>query len=135
MLKLVQTDWGKFDLAFDDPATSSELDVVATLVYAALFTDAEASPRRVPDRFDRRGWFADPQAGTGLWYVRRQPLHSAARAEALQMVRQALHVHAPALPDVAVDEVVGDGSGSVSSVVLDISGTHNGRRFLIKVPL
>lgn len=135
MLKLVQTDWGRFDLAFDDPATSSEIDVVATIIYAVLFTDAEASVRRVPERFDRRGWYADPEAGSGLWYVRRQPLHSAARAEAVAMVRQALMVRAPGLTDIEVVEVVGDGAGRVSSVVMDISGSHNGRRFLIKVPL
>lgn len=133
MLKLVQTDWGQFDLAFD-----SEADVdaaVATVIYAALFTDAEAPARRVPEQFDRRGWYADPEAGSGLWYVRRQPLHSAARAEAVAMVRQALVMRAPGLTDVAVTELVSEGAGSVSSVVLDISGSHNGRRFLIKVPL
>lgn len=133
MLKLVQTDWGQFDLAFDSDA---DVDAaVATLIYAALFTDAEAPARRVPEQFDRRGWYADPEAGSGLWYVRRQPLHSAARAEAVAMVRQALVMRAPGLTDVAVTELVSEGAGSVSSVVLDISGSHNGRRFLIKVPL
>lgn len=133
MLKLVQTDWGQFDLAFDSDA---DVDAaVATVIYAALFTDAEAPARRVPEQFDRRGWYADPEAGSGLWYVRRQPLHSAARAEAVAMVRQALVMRAPGLTDVAVTELVSEGAGSVSSVVLDISGSHNGRRFLIKVPL
>lgn len=133
MLKLVQTDWGQFDLAFDSEADADA--AVATVIYAALFTDAEAPARRVPEQFDRRGWYADPEAGSGLWYVRRQPLHSAARGEAVAMVRQALVMRAPGLTDVAVTELVSEGAGSVSSVVLDISGSHNGRRFLIKVPL
>lgn len=133
MLKLVQPDWGVFDLAFDDPALADEDAAVATLVYAALFTDAEAPTDREPDRYHRRGWWADPPAGSGLWHVRRQPLHSAARREALMMVQTALISRAPALADITVvDETT---AGSVSSVFISVSGSHNGRQFIVKVPL
>lgn len=136
MLKLVQTDWGMFDLAIDDPAADDADAAVATVIYATLFTDAEAPASREPDSFLRRGWWADPQAGSGLWHVRRQPLGSAARLESLEMVRQALAKADSALTDVVVEETSGPaGAGSVSSVFLTISGFHNGRQFLVKVPL
>lgn len=132
MLKLVQTDNGVFDLAFDDPALASDAAAVETLVYAALFTDAEAPAIRVPDRFDRRGWWADPAAGSGLWHVRRQPLGSAARRETLAMIERALTSHG--LVDVQVTEQPGT-AGNVSSVFMQIEGTHNGRKLIVKVPL
>jgi phage gp46-like protein len=138
MLNLIQTEWGRFDLAFDG-AADAQADVeptVATLVYAALFTDAAAPASRVPDRFERRGWWADAQAGSGLWYVRRQALDSAARREALAMVRTALTTRAPALTEVAVQETsVDDPAGNVSRVFLEVTGLHNGRKFLVKAPL
>jgi phage gp46-like protein len=136
VLKLVQTDWGEFDLAFDDPALNDDDAAVATLVYAVLFTDVEAPASRVSDRYDRRGWYENPQAGSGLWHVRRQPLHSAARREALDMVRIALMTHAPALTDIEITEVTPpSSSGTVSSVFLEVTGLHNGRRFLVRAPL
>lgn len=128
MLALTQTATGVFDLASDDGAADS---AVATLVYTVLFTDAEAPAERAPDRFDRRGWWADPAAGTGLWHVRRQPLSAAARREALAQVRQALTAHG--LTDVIVSDA--STAGNVSSVFMAISGRHNGRTFAIRVPL
>lgn len=136
MLNLVQTDWGVFDLAFADPAADDTAALVATVVYATLFTDAEAPLHREPDTFQRRGWWADPAAGTGLWHVRRQPLGDAARAETLAMIRQALKRAEPALTNVVVEDVSGaESAGNVSSVVLSVTGLHNGRNFLVKVPL
>lgn len=136
MLDLVQTDWGVFDLAFADPAADDAAAAVATVVYATLFTDAEAPLHREPDSYQRRGWWADPAAGSGLWHVRRQALGSAARAESLAMIRQALSRADPALTDVAVEETFdGGAAGSVSSVFISVSGLHNGRKFLVKVPL
>ena len=134
MIQLTQTDWGQFDLAWGD---GTDVDAaVATLVYAVLFTDAEAPAAREPDRFDRRGWWADPQAGSGLWHVRRQPLHSAARGEAIDMVRTALQAHGPALQNVHVEEAANvDAAGNVSGLHLVITGTHNEWQFVINVPL
>jgi phage gp46-like protein len=134
MLKLVQIDNGVFDLVFDDPVLNDADAAVATLVYAALFTDAEAPVDREPDRFERRGWWADPQAGSGLWYVRRQPLGSSARREALAMVQSALISHSPALAEVSVTERAVP-TGNVSSVFLEITGLHNGRKFILSTPL
>lgn len=136
MLKLMQVDYGVFDLAIDDPALNDADAAAATLVYAVLFTDATASAARVPDAFDRRGWWAEPQAGSGLWHVRRQPLSSAARREALAMVITALTTRAPALSEVAVREVTRpDPTGNVSSVFLEVTGSHNGRKFIVRAPL
>lgn len=131
MLKLVQTDWGRFDLAFDDALDDAA--AVATVVYAVLFTDAEAPASREPDTFQRQGWWADPAAGSGLWHVRRQPLGSAARQETLAMIRAALAKADPALTDLTIEE--SGKAGDVSSVVLAVSGRHHGREFLIEVPL
>ena len=136
MLKLVQTELGIFDLAFDDPTLIDEDAAVATVVYATIFTDQEAPASRVPDRFDRRGWYDDAEAGTGLWYLRRQALTGSARAEAVAMIADALKNRAPGLTDIAVKEVFyPETAGSVSSVFLEISGLHNGRQFVLKVPL
>lgn len=136
MLKLVQTDLGQFDLAFDDPGADDAMAAVATVVYAILFTDAEAPPSREPDAYLRRGWWADPAAGCGLWHLRRQPLGEAARRETLAMIRSALAGADPALTDVSVEEVSGSAAaGSVSSMVVAVSGLHNGRKFLVRVPL
>lgn len=132
MLKLVQIDNGVFDLAFDDPVLSDEAAAAETLVYAVLFSDAEAPVSREPDRFNRRGWIDDPAAGSGLWHVRRQPLGSAARRETLAMIESALTSHG--LTSVQVSEV-GGAAGNVSSVALQVSGQHNGRQFLVKVGL
>lgn len=131
MLKLVQTDWGRFDLAFDDALDDGA--AVATVVYAVLFTDAEAPASREPDTFQRQGWWADPAAGSGLWHVRRQPLGSAARLETLAMIRAGLAKADPALTDIVIEEV--GKAGDVSSVVLAVTGRHHGREFLIEVPL
>lgn len=136
MLKLVQTDWGRFDLAVDDPAQADSDAAAATLVFGVLYTDAEAPASRVDDLFDRRGWYADPEAGSGLWHVRRQPLNSNARLEALAMVRTALTVRAPALTDIEVLEVtLPEPAGNISSVFLEVTGFHNGRKFIVRAPL
>ncbi|WAR43593.1 phage GP46 family protein [Methylomonas rapida] len=132
MLKLVQIDNGVFDLVFDDPALNDAEAAIQTLVYAVLFTDQEAPDSRVPDRYERRGWWADPAAGTGIWHVRRQPLSQSARREAIFRVEQALIDHG--LSDVSVTEDPA-GAGNVSGVFLRISGLHNGRTFTLSVPL
>jgi phage gp46-like protein len=131
MLKLVQIDNGVFDLQFDDPALNDADAAIATLVYAVLFTDAEAPVDRVPDRFERRGWWDDNSVGSGIWYVRRQPLGSSARLEALAMVEQALLGHG--LTNVSVSEQ--PVAGSVSSVFMAISGSYNDRNFVLSIPL
>jgi phage gp46-like protein len=133
MLKLVQTDWGRFELAFDDPAAADADAAVATLVYAALATDGEAPEHREADRYQRRGWWADKAAGAGLWHVRRQALSAEARAETLAMIRRALAKADPALTDITVEEV--PAAANVSSLVVQVAGRHHGRQFLLKVPL
>lgn len=129
MLKLIQTDNAVFDLVFDDAMNDDA--AIQTLVYTVLFTDAEAPDRRVVDRYERRGWWADPAAGTGLWHVRRQALTDAARREALSMVEQALLAHGVTSVSVTEHPV----AGSVSSLFMDIRGVHNGRTFIMSVPL
>ncbi|MEQ1667125.1 MAG: phage GP46 family protein [Sulfuriferula sp.] len=132
MLKLVQTQNGLFDLAVDDLTQQSDVSAVESLIYAVLFVDAEAPPARVADRYERRGWWANPSAGSGLWHVRRQPLGSAARRETLAMISAALVKCG--LQSVQVTELAGS-AGHVSRVSLQMSGLHNGRQFLVKVPL
>lgn len=134
MLKLVQIDNGVFDLAFDDPALADDAAAVETLVYAEFFTDAEAPAERVPERYERRGWYADPAKGSGLWHVRRQPLGSAARKETLAMISQSLAKKSPALAGIEITEQAGV-AGNISSVFIQVAGTHNGRKFIVKVPL
>ncbi|MCQ8103239.1 phage GP46 family protein [Methylomonas sp. SURF-2] len=133
MLNLVQTDNGVFDVVFDDTlSVDPEEAAIQSLLYAVLFTDAEAPENRVPDRYERRGWWADAEAGTGLWHVRRQALSDSARREAMFMVEQALIDHGVTSVSVTEDPRV---AGNVSGVFLRISGLHNGRTFTMSVPL
>jgi phage gp46-like protein len=133
MLKLIQTDNGVFDLAFDDPALQDEQSVLETLVYATLFTDQIAPAGRVADPFNQRGWWHDPQRGTGLWYVRWQALSKSARKEAINMVKRALEAKVDALTEITVTDITA--ARNVSSVTLEISGKHNGRKFTMRAAL
>lgn len=118
-----------FDLEFVTSTDASDAAhaAAATLIYATLFTDAQAPDGQVTD--GRRGWWADPAAGTGLWHVRRQALSGSARAQAIDEVRDALVARAPALTDVTVADVAP--VGSVSVVSLEVTGQHNGQSFSI----
>lgn len=127
MLQLTQTPSG-YDLAVND---GSDEAMVATLVYAALFTDAEAPSARVPDTFLRRGWWAVPAAGSGVWHVRMQPLSVAARREAIATVRAALQAHG--LDALTVSDITP--AGNVSGVVVAITGRHNGLQITMSLPL
>jgi hypothetical protein len=133
MLKLVQIEPGVFELAFDDPDLADDDAAAATLVYGVLCVDAEAPPEREPNRYERRGWMEEPAKGSGLWHVRRQPLGSAARAETLAMIADALAKVSPALTGIKVTEVT-PSAGNVSSVFVQVEGFHNGRKFIVKAP-
>lgn len=136
MLKLVQIDNGVFDLAPEDPnATEDEAAQAAaeTLVYAVLFTDQVAPAGRVADPFDQRGWWHDETRGVGLWYVRRQALGDKARNESLIMIKRALEDKSNALSDITVTDATD--ARNVSSVILQITGQHNGRQFIMKTSL
>lgn len=136
MLKLVQIDNGVFDLAPEDPdATVDEIlqAAIETLIYAILHTDQIAPAGRVADPFDQRGWWHDPQRGTGLWYVRWQALSDKARREALNMVKRALEAKTTSLAAISVADVTP--AGNVSSVMLEIAGQHNGHQFIMKTSL
>ena len=104
-----------------------------TLIYASLFTDQIAPAERVADPFDQRGWWHDPARGTGLWYVRRQALSDKARAEALNMIKRALEAKTNALTNIIVTDLTS--AGNVSSVILGITGLHNGRKFTLEATL
>ncbi len=130
MIKLIRLPGGGFDVALDDPADPA--GAAATVVYAALLTDARAPETREVDGFAARGWWSRPTAGTGLWHVRRQPLGDPARLETVRMVQQAL-AREPSLTGVQVVDATEP--GNVSAVSLSVSGQHNGRRFLIDVTL
>jgi len=136
MLKLVQLDNGVFDLAPEDQnATEDEAAQAAaeTLVYAILFTDQIAPEDRVADSFDQRGWWHDETRGVGLWYVRRQALGDKARNESLNMIKRALEDKSNALTDITVTDTTD--ARNVSSVILQITGQHNGRQFIMKTSL
>ena len=132
MLRLIQIDNGKFDLAFADSTAADNIDEVETIIYAALFTDQEAPNDRIDDQYDRRGWWADPAAGSGLWYVRRQALSDEARIEALDMVRRTLEKRSTGLSDVIVTII---GLTDPNNMFLNISGIYKARKFTTRVPL
>lgn len=134
MLGLEQIEQGVFDLVFTD-VSDADADV-RTLVYAVLGTDRRAPDYIESDGFEKRGCWDDPEAGTGLWWLRRQPLSDAVRAESIQMIKDALATKQPGLIGVDVAVVTPDqATGNISSVMLQITGTHNGREFIVNVPL
>lgn len=135
MIKLTRLPGGGMDVALDDG--TDPVGAVATVVYALLYTDQRAPLSREPDHFAARGWWADPEAGSGLWHVRRQGLSEAARAEAVAMVRDAL-TREPALTGLSVDVVpaqAAQAEGSVSLLQLRITGQHNEREFFLNLSL
>ena len=113
--------------------TESAETAVATALYAIWFSDAEAPESRVADQWERRGWWADSAAGSGLWHVRRQALSGAARQEALAVLRDALLTRSAAFSNIEVVDVTPP--GNVSSVIVTVSGSHNGRQFALEVAL
>ncbi|GEM_PF-1081179 len=133
MLKIIATADGQFDLAYETKDDDIKKVRLLTIIYTTLFTDQRAPEGRVDDQLDQRGWWFDPQLGTGLWYVRRQALSDAARLETLNMVAHALEEQDPLLTDVHVIEVLpqtyDDRLRNVSRVVLDIAGLYDGIRF------
>jgi len=126
MLKLVQTEYGHFDLAVIEPTEDAGKARAKTAVYAALFTDQIAPEDRVEDGENRRGWWFDETLGTGLWYVRRQALTEAAKRETLRMIREAL-INTEGMTDIAVTEL--SDQRNVSLLVLDIRGAYDGVNF------
>ncbi len=142
MLKLIRLEGNVIDLAFDDPALAttdedaSASAAAATVIYCELYTDAEAPSGLAANRFDRRGWYYDPAAGTIIWCVRRQPLDEKARRQTLNNLTTRLTSRDPAFSDVAVEEEVpADPAGNISSVLVKITGFHNGRKFIVRAPL
>ena len=131
MLKLVQVGPNEFDLAHDE--TRDENAAVDTLMAAAIYTDGEAPADIVPDRYERRGWWAN-LVGNGFWYIRRKPLSPETRKEAVFMLDRSLRKHSAVLSDISVTDVTNRNS-SPNSVMTEIAGKHKGNRFVRKEPL
>lgn len=131
MLKLVQIDNGQFDLAYNDPVLLDDMAALEAHVYTVLFSDAEAPIARVQDRYERRGWWANPQEGSGLWHLRRQPLSVAARSETLAMIKAAVLRFGPGLTAVEVTEVPSSAAYN-ASLFIQVSGYLNGNPFAVR---
>lgn len=121
MLKLIQTQYGQFDLALINSLEDQAVAVTKTVVYGVLFTDTRAPDGRVPDPYDQRGWWQNPQAGSGLWYVRRQARSESAKRETVQLAQRALEAY-EGMRDIVVTDLTE--SGNVSSVEIDIRGYY-----------
>ena len=132
MLKLIQTDYGVFDMVFDAEAMTCPLSAFSTLIYAILFTDAETDATQSPDRYERHGWWFDAAAGTTVWWLRQQPLSPAIRQSCIDTVTNALASH-PALSAVTVSDM--SAAGNVSTVSLEISALYNNVMSLVQVEL
>lgn len=129
MLKLVQTDWGVFDLAFDDNAVDADI-AFATLVYAVLFTDAEADDTQVADRYERRGWWYDPTLGSLIWWYRRNALSKKIRAATIDNITNSLSAYAE-LSNIVVTDITL--RGNVSLLKLSLSALYNGVKVSLAV--
>lgn len=132
MLKLVQTDYGQFDLALIQPDDDAWETALRTLILATIFTDQLAPAGRVTDPYDQRGWWFDPQKGTGFWYLRRQPLSQAARRETVNMMLTALSKR-PELSEITVSEIESQSHDerlrNVSHVAVQVHGLYDKRKF------
>jgi phage gp46-like protein len=122
MLKIVQTEWEKFDLAFDDTVPRDAEIAFSTLVYTVLFTDAEADEIKVPDRYERRGWWFDAEFGSLIWILRKQALSNQTRSEVLSNVTNVLAMR-PELSNVVVTDITPP--RTVSSMLIAITALYN----------
>lgn len=122
MLKIVQTEWGVFDLAFDSTVPRDAEIAFATLVYTVLFTDAEADELKVPNRYERRGWWFDAEFGSLIWILRKQSLSMQTRLAVLDNVTNALSAR-PELSDVVVTDITPP--RTVSSMSIAITALYN----------
>jgi len=123
MLKLIQTNWGVFDLAFDANAKSDADIAFETLVYAALFTDVEADTMQSPDPYQRRGWWNDPSLGSLIWWLRQNPLSPEIRRATIENINAVLNSY-PQLANIVVTEIAAP--RSVSLLQVSISALYNG---------
>ena len=130
MLGLKSVGFNEFDLVYDN-ASDDEQSIFATLVYALIFTDSEADSHYVADRYERRGWWYEPKAGSLVWALRQQPLNAATRSAVLDNVRAALSV--PALSGVVVTDATPP--NAVSAMVLSIAATYKNTNLTIQVSL
>lgn len=130
MLKLVQTNWGMFDLAFDVNAAFDADMSFSTLVYAALFTDAEADELQVPNRYERRGWWYDPTLGSLIWWLRQNPLNKQIRTATIDNIANVLSAYSE-LSNVVVEDITPP--RSVSLLMVSISALYNGVNVILKV--
>lgn len=126
MLKLVQTEYGHFDLAVIEPTEDAGKAKAKTVVYATLFTDKLAPADRVEAGENRRGWWFDKTKGVGLWYMRRQALTVSAKQETIREIREAL-INTEGMTGIAVTEM--SDQRNVSLLVLDIRGAYDGVEF------
>lgn len=131
MLKLVQTNWQEFDLAFDETALNAE-NQFASLIYAVLFTDAEASDFYVKDRYERRGWWFDVEFGSLIWILRQQPLSDKTRQAVLSNATSALSAR-PELSNVNVTDITPP--RTVSSLKIGISALYNDAQYFIELSI
>lgn len=132
MLKLVQTNWQEFDLAFDETASKNAEVDFASLIYAVLFTDAEASETYVSDRYERRGWWFDAEFGSLIWILRQQPLSAKTRQDTLNNITSALSSRSE-LSKVVVTDITPP--GMVSSMQVSISAFYNDAQYYIELSI
>lgn len=131
MLKITQTDWGQFDLAYS-PDLNDQKAAFETLIYVLLMTDAEADAVQMPDRTQKRGWWHDPQLGSLIWWYRQQPLTPALRSVTVTHISALLNSH-PALSNVAVIDI--SDARNVSGLMVSISATYNDLTQILTVSL
>jgi phage gp46-like protein len=132
MLKLLQAGYGEFDLVFDEDAGADDVTALSTIIYALLFTDAEAGGDLQPDIYQRRGWWYDSAVGSLIWALRQQPLNADTRSAAISNVTDVLASH-PELSAVSVTDISAD--RSVSALTLSISAAYNGITSIVQVEL
>jgi hypothetical protein len=130
MLKLVQINWGVFDLVFDDNAAFDADIAFSTLVYVALFTDAEADDTQVIDRYERRGWWYDPTLGSLIWWYRQNALSQQIRSATIENIRNTLSSYAE-LSNVVVTDITP--VRSVSLLMVSISALYNGVNVILRL--
>jgi len=132
MLQLIQDDNGQFNLVFNATAMTDPNAAFSTLVYAALFTDAETTAAQMPNRYERRGWWFDATAGSLIWWYRQQALSPSVRAATIANIKSVLESY-PALSAIDIQDITP--LGNVSSLILTIGATYNTVKALVTIAL
>lgn len=117
---------GAFDIAVLEGDVNSEENKrkrLISLVYSAFFTEAAAQDAPA----DKRGWWAEPDRGSLLWWARRKGLNANTRALILNNLKNALSAESAKEGGAFTDIKITDDTpaGNVSLMAVKVAARYD----------